>query len=67
MPLIESNRSLKYCSKISASTDSGCAPYDKFKEIDRIDYAIYEAEKEMQDGSDAVFAETVFEELENKY
>ncbi len=32
-----------------------------------IDQAIYESEKEIEDGAEAVDAETVFEELEKKY
>ena len=41
--------------------------YDKLMEINRIDYAIYEAEQEMHHGAEAVLAESVFDQLEKKY
>ncbi len=41
--------------------------YDRFARINRIDQAIYESEKVMADGAEAVGAETVFAELEKKY
>lgn len=41
--------------------------YDKFARINRIDQAIYESEKEMDNGAEAVEAGKVFEELEKKY
>ena len=41
--------------------------YDRFARINRIDQAIYESEKEMADGAEAVGAEMVFAELEKKY
>lgn len=41
--------------------------YDKFARINRIDQAIYESEKEMDNGVEAVEAGKVFEELEKKY
>ena len=41
--------------------------YDRFARINRIDQAIYESEKVMADGAEAVGAEMVFAELEKKY
>lgn len=41
--------------------------YDKFARINRIDQAIYEAEKEMSEGAKALDADTVFTELEKKH
>lgn len=41
--------------------------YDKFAKINRIDYAIYEAEKEIANGAKAVDANVVFAELEAKH
>lgn len=67
MTLIKSKRAFKCCSKKTDAKDGGCGPYDKQKEIDRIDYAIEESEKEMQDGTETVLGETVFEKLEKKY
>lgn len=44
-----------------------CELYDKFARINRIDQAIFESEQEMQNGAEAVDADTVFAELEKKY
>ena len=41
--------------------------YDKFAKINRIDHAIYEAEKELENGEKAVDANKVFAELEEKH
>lgn len=41
--------------------------YDKFAGANRIDNAIYESEKEIQNGAKAVDADLVFTELEKKY
>ena len=41
--------------------------YDKFARINRIDQAIYESDQETANGTQAVDAETVFEELEKRY
>ena len=41
--------------------------YDKFARINRIDYAIYESEKELTNGAEAVDADKVFAELEVKH
>lgn len=41
--------------------------YDKFSKINRIDYALYEAEKELEKGEKAVDANKVFAELEVKH
>ena len=41
--------------------------YDKFARINRIDQAIYESEQENANGTPAIDAETVFEELEKRY
>ena len=41
--------------------------YDKFVKINRIDYAIYEAEKELENGAKAVDANKVFADLEVKH
>ena len=41
--------------------------YDKFAKINRIDYAINEAEKELEKGAKAVDADKVFAELEVKH
>lgn len=41
--------------------------YDRIARINRIDQAIYESEKEMNDGAEASDAELVFNELEKKY
>lgn len=40
--------------------------YDKFARINRIDQAIYESELEILNGSEALSADDVFAELENK-
>ncbi len=41
--------------------------YDKFTEINPVDQAIFESEKEIANGAEAVDAEIVFAELEKKY
>ena len=41
--------------------------YDRFAKINRIDQAIYESEKEIENGAEAVDADVVFAELEKKY
>ena len=41
--------------------------YDKISKMNRIDYAIYEAEKEIEHGTKAVDANKVFAELEVKH
>lgn len=41
--------------------------YDRFAKINRIDQAIYESEKEIENGAEAVDADIVFAELEKKY
>ncbi|MCD8196043.1 MAG: type II toxin-antitoxin system Phd/YefM family antitoxin [Lachnospiraceae bacterium] len=41
--------------------------YDRFARINRIDQAIYESELEIENGAEAVDAETVFAELEKKH
>lgn len=40
--------------------------YDKFARINHIDQAIFESEREMADGAEAIDAEIVFAELEKK-
>lgn len=40
--------------------------YDKFARINRIDQAIYESELEIFNGAEALSADDVFAELENK-
>lgn len=42
-------------------------PYEKCARINQIDKAIFESEKEIENGAEAVDAETVFEELEKKH
>ncbi|EOS44056.1 hypothetical protein C809_03542 [Lachnospiraceae bacterium MD335] len=39
---------------------------DKFARINHIDQAIFESEREMADGAEAIDAEIVFAELEKK-
>lgn len=41
--------------------------YDKFARANRIDQAIYESEKEVINGAEAVDADIVFADLEKKY
>ena len=41
--------------------------YDRFAKINRIDQAIYESEKEIENGAEAVDADIVFAELEKKH
>lgn len=41
--------------------------YDKFAKINRIDQAIYQSEQEMAHGAEAMDADIVFAELEQKY
>ncbi len=41
--------------------------YDKFAKINRIDQSIYESEKDILDGAEAVDADIVFAELEKKH
>jgi len=41
--------------------------YDKIMKINRMDQAIFESEQEIENGAEAVDAETVFENLKKKY
>ena len=41
--------------------------YDKFARINRIDQAIYESEKEMAEGGEAIALDEAFERLNRKY
>lgn len=41
--------------------------YDRFAKINRIDQAIYESEKEMEDGAEAIDLDDAFERLNKKY
>ena len=41
--------------------------YDKFAKINRIDQAIYESEKEMEEGREAIDLDDAFERLNKKY
>lgn len=41
--------------------------YDKFAKINRIDQAIYESEKEMEEGGEAIDLDDAFERLNKKY
>jgi prevent-host-death family protein len=41
--------------------------YDRFAKINRIDQAIYESEKEMQEGGESIDLDDAFELLNNKY
>jgi prevent-host-death family protein len=41
--------------------------YDRFAKINRIDQAIYESEKEMQEGGEAVDLDDAFNMLNSKY
>lgn len=41
--------------------------YDKFARINRIDQAIYESEKEMEEGGEAIDLDDAFERLNKKY
>ena len=41
--------------------------YDRFNEINSIDNAIYEAERQVADGAQPIDAEEVFAELEKKH
>jgi prevent-host-death family protein len=41
--------------------------YDRFAKINRIDQAIYESEKEMQEGGEAIDLEDAFHILNSKY
>lgn len=41
--------------------------YDRFAKINRIDQAIYESEKEMQEGGEAVDIDDAFAMLNKKY
>jgi prevent-host-death family protein len=41
--------------------------YDRFAGINRIDQAIYESEKEMEEGGEAIDIDEVFETLNKKY
>lgn len=41
--------------------------YDEFARMNRIDQAIYESEKEIENGAEAIDAELVFAELERKH
>ena len=41
--------------------------YDKFAKINRIDQAIYESEKEMEEGGESIDLDDAFERLNKKY
>jgi prevent-host-death family protein len=41
--------------------------YDKFAKINRIDQAIYESEKEMQEGGETIDLDDAFNMLNSKY
>jgi prevent-host-death family protein len=41
--------------------------YDRFAKINRIDQAIYESEKEMQEGGEAIDLDNAFHVLNSKY
>lgn len=41
--------------------------YDRFAKINRIDQAIYESEKEMQEGGESIELDIAFAELNKKY
>lgn len=41
--------------------------YDKFAKINRIDQAIYESEKEMEEGAEAIDLDDAFEMLNKKH
>ena len=41
--------------------------YDKFAKINRIDQAIYESEKEMEEGGASINLDEAFEKLNRKY
>ena len=41
--------------------------YEKFAQINRIDQAIYEAEKEVEDGAETISVDSAIERLNKKY
>ena len=41
--------------------------YEKFAQINRIDQAIYEAEKEVEDGAEPILVDSAIERLNKKY
>ena len=41
--------------------------YEKFAQINRIDQAIYEAEKEVENGAELISVDSVIERLNKKY
>lgn len=41
--------------------------YDKFAQMNRIDQAIFESERDLANGAETIDAEIAFEELEKKY
>nr|WP_317361599.1 type II toxin-antitoxin system prevent-host-death family antitoxin [uncultured Blautia sp.] len=41
--------------------------YDRFAKVNRIDQAIYESEKEMQEGGESIDLDIAFAELNKKY
>lgn len=41
--------------------------YDRFVKVNRIDQAIYESEKEMQEGGESIDLDIAFAELNKKY
>ena len=41
--------------------------YEKFAQINRIDQAIYEAEKEVEDGAEPILVDSAIESLNKKY
>ena len=41
--------------------------YDRFAKINRIDQAIFESEKEMEDGAEAIDLDDAFERLNKKH
>lgn len=44
-----------------------CELYDKFAKANRIDQAIYESEKEMEEGGASIDLDEAFEKLNRKY
>ena len=41
--------------------------YEKFAQINRVDQAIYEAEKEVEDGAEPISVDSAIERLNKKY
>ena len=57
MPVIMSMKDLRNTSEL----------YDKFAKTNRIDQAIYESEKEMEEGGVSIDLDEAFEKLNRKY